>query len=137
MMTLSDEEASRINNSKIKSEPQGFIRSALDENKQILTSWYFNGDKIQYSGKMNPAEDDWIDYTKSEFPVYTTFVQYKWRLKPEKPTPQKCRVALISLDGIKKPLLITDYDYAKVLITQECAEIFLKWLTDWIIWEDG
>ena len=133
MMTLSDEEAIRVDNSikypKLKS-------STSDEAKQILTSWYFNGDKIQYSGKMNPAEDDWIDYTKSEFPVYTTFVQYKWRLKPEKPSVKRCRVALVKSNGIIKPLLVMDYDYSLDLMNLKYNEQFIRWLTEWTFWKD-
>lgn len=102
MMTLSDEEASRISNSKIKPAP--------DEAKQILTAWYFDGAKIQYSGKINPTEDDWNDYTKSEFPNKNTFVQYKWRLKPD--IVKKCRLALVKANGIIKPLLVEDYEFA-------------------------
>ena len=133
MMTLSDEEAIRVDNSikypKLKS-------STSDEAKQILTSWYFNGDKIQYSGKMNPAEDDWIDYTKSEFPVYTTFVQYKWKKKKKKPSVKRCRVALVKSNGIIKPLLVMDYDYSLDLMNLKYNEQFIRWLTEWTFWKD-
>ena len=70
---LSDEEANKTE------------FSALDGIKQILIAWYFDGAKIQYSGKIHPTEDDWIDYTKSDFPNKNTLIQYTWRLKPEEP----------------------------------------------------
>lgn len=123
MMTLSDEEANRLNNS-IKSK-----FSAPDEAKQILTAWYFDGAKIQYAGKTNPTEDDWNDYTKSEFPTKNTFIQYKWRLKPEETPVKKCRVALFKFNDIIKPLLVMDYKHSLDL---RCNEQFIKWLTDWI-----
>ena len=130
MMTLSDEEAFRLDNAT-KSK-----FSAPDDVKQILTSWYFDGTKIQYSGKTNPTEDDWIDYTKSEYPNKNTFVQYKWRLKPEKPSVKRCRVALVKSNGIIKPLLVMDYDYSLDLMNLKYDEQFIRWLTEWTFWED-
>ena len=134
MMTLSDEEASRISNSKIKPESHEFIRSAPDDAKQILAAWYFDGAKIQYSGKINPTEDDWNDYTKSEFPVKNTFVQYKWRMKPD--TVKKCRLALMKANGVVKPLLVEDYEFSLVFMNLQSNEIFIRWLTDWIEYEE-
>lgn len=126
MMTLSDEEANSKNNTKKEFK-------VPDERKDLLCAWYFDGKSIQYSDKIKPTEDDWIDYIKSDFPAKGSFIMYKWRLKPEPPV-KRCRLALVELNGKKNPLLVNDYDSAKVLETQMCDEKFIRWLTDWIIW---
>lgn len=126
MMTLSDEEANSKNT---------FIKEfkVPDELKDLLCAWYFDGKSIQYSGKIKPNEDDWIDYIKSDFPAKDTFIMYKWRLKPE-PLVKRCRLALVKSNGIIKPLLVVDYNYSLDLMNLKFDEKFIRWLTDWIIW---
>lgn len=128
-MTLSDEEANR------RYMPEVKLR-VPDDNKELLWSFYFDNKPIQYSGKINPSEDDWLDYTKSDFPPKSTFINYKWRLKPEIQV-KRCRLALVELGGIKDVMIVGDYNSAKVLETQMCDERFIRWLTEWIIWMDN
>ena len=134
MLTLSDQENVRLYSEKTISGPTTSPTNNEYTNnlKDVLRSW-LNDETIQYSRDSDiDSNVGWRDYDESDFNILSFLHYYNWRIKPE---IQVYRLAVVNYYSLGVQVVAVNDRYTATTI--ETAENFVRWISEWIEWDDG